>query len=473
MEQNSKKPSSRSSLKKETVFGNPYDGKLSVWLSKTALEAFADFIPPEAGGHPLLIEDIEPILEKVNVKYGIKWENIKAALRKCNIERETVSEVLVAMGDLPENEITEYYKKSPELDGEKWQDDGKSRIDHRERSPFTIVKKNQVLANLIPKKPGKEGKNVHGEALPYGLTRPESVEGGVNTRTENETILSNIDGQFVQVKKILSVQDTLIIKGSVGYATGNIAFPGDIRIDGLVADGFKIYSGGSITIKQTFDVTEAVTKKDLLVSGGIIGKGTAVLKVGGSIRTKFIANCRAAARDSIYVEKEINNSSVYTLKTIEMADKGVILGSRIYSVHGIKAGEIGKKANKATHIHCGVDFIVQQEKEKCTNELRTLAGKIAKLKGVLNSPTIKPNEKASATDFLQRLEEEQAKTSKHMAALTSKVNVNENAAVEVTGGISKGTIIEICQVALFIDSPMRKVRIRLDKIAGRLVAEPL
>jgi hypothetical protein len=45
--------------------------------------------------------------------------------------------------------------------------------------------------------------------------------------------------------------------------------------------------------------------------------------------------------------------------------------------------------------------------------------------------------------------------------------------VEVTGEIAPGTLIEICQIALFVDEPLRKVRIKLDKMGGKLVPEPL
>jgi uncharacterized protein (DUF342 family) len=243
-------------------------------------------------------------------------------------------------------------------------------------------------------------------------------------------------------------------------------------IEGPVSDGFKICSGGSVTIKQTFDVTEAITKGDLVVAGGIIGRGAGLLKSGGGIRTKFIENCRAAARKAIFVDSEINNSSVFTLERIEMGDKGIILGSDIYAVHGVKAGGIGKRAGKATRIHCGIDFTVQQEKEKSNNRLRILSAKLTILRELMTGD-LHAEKRSKMEELQRRLEEEQAAASTKLAEILGRINTDEKAPVEVSGEIMPGTLIEICQIALFVAEPLRKVRIRLDPPSGKLVSEPL
>jgi hypothetical protein len=76
-------------------------------------------------------------------------------------------------------------------------------------------------------------------------------------------------------------------------------------------------------------------------------------------------------------------------------------------------------------------------------------------------------------ELLHRLEEEQKKIGLHIADIMGKLDADENAQVEVSGEIAPGTLIEICQIALFVSDPLKKVRIRLDKASGKLVAEPL
>jgi uncharacterized protein (DUF342 family) len=455
------------------LFGNPNDGNLSLWFSDADLELHADFIPPAGDGKALDAGGIVEILEKIKVIHGLLWEVIREALDDCNLGRRLVKDVIIARGDPPVNEVTEYFEMNPALVKNKQLPKGNSRINYHNYSPFVIVKKNQVLAKLRPRKPGQEGKNVHGDALPFSTISPEGVSGAGNTRLEGGFILSNIDGQLVTDKKTLLVQETLLIKGGVDYNTGNIVFPGDVMIEGPVSDGFKIYSGGSITIKQTFDVTEAVTRGDLNVAGGIIGRGAGLLKAGGEIKTKFIENCKAAARKTIKVDSEIINSSVFTLEQIIMGDKGLILGCDVWAVHGIRAAGIGRKAGKATRIHCGVDFVKQQEKEKGNNRLRILAAKLAKLRELMEDPNPDEERRAKLEELRLRLEEEQQAAGSKVSDLLGEINSDENAVVEVSGEVMPGTLIEICQIALFVDEPLRKVRVRLDKAGGKLVAEGL
>jgi uncharacterized protein (DUF342 family) len=474
MEQNKNGTAAPEGAARQSVlFGNRNDGNLSVTFSDADLEVHADFIPPFSNGQPLTAQIVASILEKINVHYGIRQDAINKALAECNNGRRQVKDVVIAKGDSPVNEVAEYFQQNPLLDQRNRESDPDSRIDYRSRSPFIIVKKDQALAKLKQRKPGKEGRNVHGDALPFSLIRPEGVSGGENTRTEGKLILANINGQLIEDKKILKVQETLVIKGGVDYTTGNIIFPGDVMIEGPVSDGFKICSGGSVLIKQTFDVTECVTKGDLVVAGGIIGRGAGLLKAGGGIKTKFIENCRVAARKAITVDSGIVNSSIFTLEHIEMGDKGIILGGDIYAVHGVRAGGIGKKAAKAARIHCGIDFTAQQEKEKNNNQLHILAAKLAKLREMFAAQELSPEQKTKLEELQRRLESEQAAASARVSELLGRVNTDENAMVEVSGEIAAGTLIEICQIALFVAEPLKKTRIRLDRAGGKLITESL
>jgi uncharacterized protein (DUF342 family) len=458
----------RSSL----ILGSQNDGGITVTFAEQDLEARGDFNPPIGSGAPITPDYINTLLEKMNIVYGVRWDTIQEIAFRCNTDRRPVKAVLIAQGDKPVNEVAEYFELNPYLNAPKIPKDN-ARIDYRSYSPFTIVKQEQVLARLRPRKIGRDGKNVHGMVLPHSVIRPEGVRGGSNTKRNDKYIIAAINGQLIQNNNELSVQDNLVIKGPVGYATGNIIFPGDVLIEGPVSDGFKIYSGGSVTIKQTFDVTDVLTKTDLSVAGGIIGRGRALVKVGGTLKTKFIENCRVACRKSIIVDTEIINSSVYTMERVEMGDKGLILGGEIYAVHGLKAGGIGKKAGKATHIHCGVDFTAQQDKEKNNNQLRIIAAKLGRLRELMAVPENDGEKQAKMEELRHRLEDEQKKTGARISDLLGRLNADENASVEVSGEIAPGTLIEICQIAFFVSEPLRKVRIRLDKSLGKLVSEAL
>jgi len=466
-----KNPSNRQMV----TYGSLNDGNISFLFSDNDLEVHADFLPPLMNGTPLNIRIITDILESVNLIYGVKWDAIELALEECNASRRQVRDVLIAVGEKAEVEIAEYYElnhifhKKPER-----KTDHKERIDYREISPFTIVKKDQVLATLKPRRPGKEGMTVRGVPVPFGSITPEGVTSGNNTRIEGNSIVAAIHGQLIiENKTILNVQDTLVIKGAVDYSTGNIVFPGDVFINGPVSDGFKIFAGGSLTIKQTLDLTRVVTKGDILVSGGIVGKGAALIKSGGSIRTKFIEKCRVAARDSVLVDLEILHSDVFALNTVEMGEKGKIVGGNIYAVHGLRTGAVGRKGSPPTHIHCGVDFAAQQEKENCNSQLHTIAAKLRKLREMLDDAEHDEVTIAKINVLVKKLEDERKTITERLTKVMGNINIDDNTFVEVSGEIAAGSLIEICQVALFVEEPLKRVRIRLDKDKNKLSVEQM
>jgi len=457
------------------TYGSLNDGNISFLFADNDLEVHADFLPPLMNGTPLNLKVITEIMESVNLVYGVKWDAIELALEECNASRRQVRDVLIAVGEKAEVEIAEYYElnhifhKKPER-----KTDHKERIDYREISPFTIVKKGQVLATLKPRRPGKEGMTVRGVPVPFGSITPEGVTSGNNTRVEGNSIVAAIHGQLiVENKTILNVQDTLVIKGAVDYSTGNIVFPGDVFINGPVSDGFKIFAGGSLTIKQTLDLTRVVTKGDILVSGGIVGKGDALIKSGGSIRTKFIEKCRVAARNSVLVDLEILHSDVFALNTVEMGEKGKIVGGNIYAVHGLRTGAVGRKGSTPTHIHCGVDFAAQQEKENCNSQLHTIAAKLRKLREMLDDAGHDEVTIAKINVLVKKLEDERKTITERLTKVMGNINIDDNTFIEVSGEIAAGSLIEICQVALFVEEPLKRVRIRLDKDKNKLTTEPM
>jgi uncharacterized protein len=470
-----KKDSGKNPNRQMVTYGSLNDGNISFLFSDNDLEVHADFLPPLMNGTPLNIQIITEILESVNLVYGVNWEAIEQALEECNASRRQIRDVLIASGEPAEVEITEYYELNPIFNKKpERKTDHKGKIDYREISPFTIVKKGQVLATLKPLKPGKEGMTVRGTPLPYGSITPEGVTGGNNTRIEKNSIVAAIHGQLIiENKTVLNVQDTLVIKGAVDYSTGNIVFPGDVFINGPVSDGFKIFAGGSLSIKQTLDLTRVVTKGDILVSGGIVGKGAALIKSGGSIRTKFIEKCRVAARNSVLVDLEILHSDIFALNTVEMGEKGKIVGGNIYAVHGLRTGAIGKKGSPTTHIHCGVDFAAQQEKENCNSQLHIIAAKLRKLREMMDETVTDEEVLAKIKALLKKLEDERKTVTDRLTKVMGNINIDEKAFVEVSGEIIAGTLIEICQVALFVDEPLKRVRIRLDKEKNKLAADPM
>jgi uncharacterized protein (DUF342 family) len=484
-----RKQSSRSSLTpganelknkaQESVvsFGDSKNGLFRLRFGADDMELWADISPPRNPKDTISKGYAEVLLDNLNVTYGVDWDAVYAAIDTCNQDRKQVNNVLMARGKPPVNEVAEYFELNPALNqpASKFTDENK-RIDYKGYTPFIIVKKDQILARRRPRIEGREGRNIHGDAIPYRGIKPQAYVGGKNTRTDDQYIYADIHGQLVENKRVLSVQNVLVIKNGVGYTTGNIVFPGDIIINGPVSDGFGIYSDGSVYIKQTFDVSNAVIKKNLDVSGGIIGRGRSLLKVGGTIKARFIDNCRLACRNDVRVVKEIVGSRIYTMGIVDMSEKGIIVGSSIYAMHGIRAGRIGTKFGKASRIHCGIDFTIMQNKERYTERLKRIALAVNQMRhNYDNAPDNEAGgaEREKLKKIIERLEEEQGKVSAYLSDLMARINADEQAAIEIHGEIVPNTFLEICQVNFTVTEPLYKVRVVLDTFLGTLVPKKI
>ncbi|MDR3336644.1 MAG: FapA family protein [Treponema sp.] len=456
--------------------GDPKNGFFNLSFNANDLELWGDISPPAAASDLITDLYISNMLDRLNVIYGVKWDAIMEAINTVNLERKTVKYIPMAKGDPPVNSEAEYYELNPKLATSPTPATEDGQIDYKDYTPFVIVKEGQILARKRPRIPGREGRNVHGNEIPYRISVIKGYAGGENTRTDENYIYAEIHGQLVESKKVLSVQNTLVIRGGVDYHTGNIKFPGDVIIDGQVSDGFKIYSGGSVTIKQTFDVTESVIKKDLTVGGGIIGRGRAIVKVGGVVKTRFINNCRLAGRDNVYVTKEILRSNVYAMGAVDLGEKGIILGSSVYTIHGVRAKNIGTKFGKLSRIHCGSDFTIKQDKEKSTQRLKLIVSRLNDYRYAYDNMEDTQDgqvQRGKLKELMTRLEKEQSKASLHISELLDRINADENAVIQISGDISPGTFLEICQVSLEVTEPLHKVRIMLDNFLKKLVVQKL
>lgn len=450
------------------------DGTMVITISEDHLCARADFYPPLGDGNPLNPDYIAAMLEKLSITYGIRWDAIQEAALECNLNRKIIKDVLIAQGDSPVEEILPYFELDSRFKSSTpaYREEG-GRVDYRAISHFFVVKKDDYIAHYKEKVPGKEGKDIHGKTIPMPIRKMESIVPGKNTKQTTDGIVATVDGRLSINGNEVLVEEVLELKGGVGYGTGHIIFPGDVILEGEVSDGFKVYAGGSITAKQTLDATDVVAKKDLVVAGGIIGRGNGVVKVGGTLRARFIQNCYILSRGTVWVSGAIVNSRVYSMDRIDLGDKGKILGGELYAIHGIRAESIGREGGRVTRIHCGIDFISQQELDKHNESLRLLAGKIKKVQEVLKNPEIPGEQKKRFLLYLQKLQEEQGKLQNRIVELLPKINADEQAMIEIFGSVAEGTIIEICHVALFIEKPLKKVRFRLNKQEGKLISEPL
>ncbi len=443
------------------------DGNLEVSVADDAMLATATLYPPIGDGAPLTPDYAAELLTRLGVTAGVLWDEFVEHILDVNIDRHIQRDIPVARGTPPVSEHPEHIVIDERfLPGFRPVSDEELSVDWKTISPVLVVKKGDIIGSVIAQQDGINGSDVRGSPIPFIKEAIKGYTLGKNVERVDDSIQATSDGRVVLDAQKISVEEVLIIKGDVDYRVGHILFPGDVVIEGGVGSGFKVYSGGSISIKETMDAFDVSAKRDLICAQGIIGKDQGQVRVGGGLKAKFIENARVAVRGDIEVPGSIVGSKIYTLGKLAMGDKGRIVGGEIFATHGVVCGFLGGGTKPVTIINVGVDFTVQQKLDQAGAVLRELSIRLARLQNMFKARPEESIRKArDETDARLRA------LATNIAELSKRVDIDEGASVEVKNIVYPGVIVTICHIRVSVDEPIKKARFHLDRVANRIVVE--
>lgn len=450
--------------------GDTNDGYAEVIVSPDRKKVLAHFYPPIPGGAFLTAPTFLGKLSDAGIINGIVQSSVEEAIFKANASHETVRDVTVAQGIEPVTAIPEHFMMRKEfLDRKPEIDPNAARIDWHTLSAFCIVQHKEPLARRVAAVEGKAGSDVYGLEIPFRVEKMTEFSAGENVVELEKGLFAGKSGRLsISRDGVVSIEDVLELKKGIDFTTGNITFPGDVIIRGKIADGFKIYSAGSIVSADVLDVTEVVCKKDLIAQSGIEGRTRGALRVGGELTARYIQNCKVAVRGDIHVTGSIMQSRVYTMGSVRMGDSGKLVGCEVIAIGGVQAQEIGSAHGAKTRVRCGTDFTVQQELDIANEQLKVLAVKIQRAEEVYEDEPL--------PDIAKHIEELKAKKAEiisRIPAVLPRIDRNDEAFVEVFGTVFPGTEIEICHVTYTVLTAEKQVRFTLDKTKGIIVSEHL
>ncbi|MGO9410931.1 MAG: DUF342 domain-containing protein [Spirochaetia bacterium] len=450
--------------------GESADGYADVRISEDRMLAAANFYPPVGGGKQVEFIEVKELVIAKGLRFGIDWDKVKSSIASCNTARKALTGVEIARGRRPSEEIPARLEVEPSLLKKDPADGPEAQaVDFKAISPFRFVKKGDVLARISPRIEGVAGIDVTGAVVAYAKAPAQGRKPGKNTLVEGDTVVAHCDGKFVCGEESFWVSEVLEIAGDVDYATGHIDFPGDVIVQGQIKQGFKVKAGGSLTCLRLIDASEISCGGDLETGQGILGRMQGTVKVGGTVRAKFIENCYVEAGGDVFVGTGCLNSVINTLGAVVTGPKGVIIGGKIYAQKGVAAFQIGSTAGVRTEIHCGVDYRVQQKLTWIRDKNIELALKLKEVETTLAAKGQNPR-LGELRDKLKAAIRTMNDSAKSLIASLTK---NENAAVTAKGEIHHGVFVEICHVPLVVAHPMVRVRLVLDKAFGVVSPERL
>ncbi|MFO7884241.1 MAG: flagellar assembly protein A [Desulfobacteraceae bacterium] len=330
-------------------FSSDYGAYVDLEISKDCMRAFIR-IPTCIHG----VSDIEPIkalIKKRGITYGIVDDVIiRGFLHNVSSDQDAF---VVAKGDEPdygeEPRIVYNFSREKEKAGVVAED---GSIDFRETGRYTSVKEGSLLAELIPGKKGKPGRDVFGETVAVKKVDHAVLQAGANTLLSRDglSLYATITGQpSVDHRGVISVLEELHVTGDVNFKTGNINFKGNVVVDGVVTEGFTIKCE-DLTARG-IDGGTALVSGNLNVSNGIVN---AVVETRGNVQAKYINHSTISGFGNVLVTREIMGSHITVSGEINNKT-GRITSSVLAARKGLDVRQIGTEKSERSTIRMGVN----------------------------------------------------------------------------------------------------------------------
>lgn len=317
------------------------------------------------------IREIDRELRRNDVFHGVNHELINYLLEK----KEFGKPILIAQATPPilgEDAKLEYKFNMNKEIHLKEKEDGK--VDFKELGLISVVNTGQILVVKIPATSGISGMTVTGKEIyaKDGVDIPLPVGKNTEISEDGFKLLAKIDGQVVYREHKVNVESVFEVRGDVDYSVGNIDFPGSVTIAGSILDGFRVKSGGNITVGGCIEKAYVYAKGNIIVSAGIIGRDEGVVKADKNIYANFVEHGNLEAGEDIIINESIRHSNINAKKRVIVQGRiGVILGGKIRAGEEINAKVIGSITNVPTIVETGSLPILRDEVQKLKEELVT------------------------------------------------------------------------------------------------------
>ena len=348
-----------------------------VRISYDEMEAYL-LLPEPPNAENYAIGDIMAKIEAAGVKFGLDEEKVNAMINDRYFNRECV----IAKGVSAVDGVDAYFTFNFERNLNKkpsHRDDG--TVDYWSIHSIELVEEGQVIATYNDPVDGSNGMTVKGKVLPAkkGRPLPPLTGKGFERSEDNKTYTAVMTGKIEMQKNRIMISQVHEVHGDVGLKTGNIDFRGDVIIHGNVPTGAIIKATGSITIDGTVEGCLLDANKDIIIRGGMLGKGKGMIKTRGNLHAKFIEFGATKVEGSIQTDSIIN-SDVSCNDMVYLSGKHAsVVGGIIHAAKGVEAYNFGNEYGVKTEVFAGVNWEVKRQltyHENCIREAEDIIEKI-------------------------------------------------------------------------------------------------
>ena len=371
----------------------PYrDAALHVTISDDRMKGFLGFTPSRGTGEPIDPQRVRAMIEEAGIVRGLDEGRLLKAMEA--IEKEKAfSNFQVAQGRKPDpgtDDLVTFHVHLATGKAVTLRADGTA--DFRAQDRITQVGKGMHLATVKP--PPLEGRNswdVTGKPVPPPPGSLDSLKAGRGVSVVRQPDLSvrlyaEIDGELVRDGTLVAIQQVHTVAGDVDMASGNINFPGIVRVNGSVLAGFRVMAAGDIEVEETVDAAVLSSERSILIGQGIKGDGKAVLRAKMDIVAPFAEQSVLHAGENVHLKGACLRCQVKCNgKLLLDSEKGSLVGGEVRARQGIVVQNLGSPAGIHTLVQFGQDFLLKEQIDREEIEVSSFTKRVLELDAAMKT----------------------------------------------------------------------------------------
>lgn len=259
-------------------------------------------------------------------------------------------------------------------------------IDFHSFNTVVTVDAGACIGTLKAAVAAKRGIDVFGRTIePRRKAAEVTLDPTVRRASDDpQTIIAVVPGKIVHKNDMLSICEVVTVEGDVDFGCGNIDAATDVEIKGTVLDGFKVKSKKSIKIGGAIQGAEVEACDDVIVQGGILGRGLGRVRAGGQVVAKFAERANIRADGDIRISRECMNSRVYSGGKF-CTSRGAVIGGTVYAREGVEVGSVGSEASIPTLVIVGADVELLAQAEAIGRELEAKRKTVDRIRPAVQS----------------------------------------------------------------------------------------
>jgi uncharacterized protein (DUF342 family) len=337
-------------------------------------------LKPPYGGKDLTLEEVERELASRGVVVGIDQSVIEGALSEGQYGVKVLCAVAIEPVKGLDAEVYLNFRARFEVEPREV-DYGK--VDFREIGCFATVTRGSIVARKRAATPGEPGMTVTGKSIPAKSGKDVLLGAGRSTHLSDDCtqVIAEIDGHPVLKGKTFSVEPVWEVPGDVDFSSGNIHFAGSLHIAGNVISGFAVTATENIEIDGFVEGSIVEAGGNVLIKGGVQGRGAARIKAGSSVAMLFVEHARVEAGRDIVAGEVLHADLSAREKILVNVGKGQACGGALRAGNVVAVNMLGSELGVPTKVAVGYDPQAKKRLESLKKEKSGLEEYLAKTEG--------------------------------------------------------------------------------------------